>query len=388
MRYLLILLLVSALLWLPGNDGISAEAPLGAEGPREPAGLATVDGLAIATFAGTPAEIGAQVGALERGRVRSLLRIMALRSLPARIFRPRRVAALVAAIAPEHREELHALAAASGVGEAALDAANVLVDNQCSALVSPPSALQPLRVARNLDFFPASAVGGRTLLSIVRPAGRHAFASVGWPGGVGVVSGMNDAGVTACILLNHGDPHRGPGQPVCFRVREILERCASVDEAVACFAATPVASSQYVVIADAGSAVVVWQGADGVHVDHPVDGWLACANGRRDAQGPSDRRGRMLSSLATTLDPETVSAERMRQALTATYLTCLNAQAMLFVPATRSLELALGGMLHPAALSAWHRIDLDALFRGASAADAPVTRLDRVAALPHRVMFR
>jgi hypothetical protein len=244
-------------------------------------------------------------------------------------------------------------------------------------------------VARNLDFFPAGILGRRTVLTIVRPDGKHAFAAVGWPGCAGVLSGMNDAGLTACILLNHSQRRHAPAQPVCFRAREILERCASVEDGIACFAAAPVASGHYLVLADARTAEVLWQDADGVHLDHPTNGWLACVNGPRDRCGlPSDRRGRQLRRLAAAMDPETVSDADMRQALSATYLNLLNAQAMVFEPATRTLELAIGGALHPAALAAWRRIDLRALLAGAPATAAAVADLGRSIPLPHPLMFR
>ncbi len=344
----------------------------------------------IARYTGTPEDIGAAAGQSDPRRVRSLMRMMALRSLPARWFHPQRVTSLIAGIAPDHRAEIRALARASGVNEASMLAANVLVDSQCSALVSPSTEHQPLRVARNMDFFPATTLGQRTMLTILRPTGKHAFASIGWPGFAGVVSGMNDAGLTACILVNHDSRYIPGGQPICFRMRELLEGCATLEEAVTRFAAAPVGSSHYVLLADATMSTVVWQGRDGVmHRVAPHDGWLACSNGRRGADGlPLDWRGRRLQSLGAGLSRDAVTEADMRQALTATYLTWINAQAMVFVPATGTLELAVGGMWHPAARGAWHRIELQPLFADQPLGTTAVTALASVTPLRHPLFMR
>jgi hypothetical protein len=259
----------------------------------------------------------------------------------------------------------------------------VLVDNQCSALVSPARAGEPLRVARNLDFFPASVIGPRSVVQVMRPLGRHAFVSLGWPGFAGVTSGMNDAGITACVLLNKDQPGMRLGMPVCFRIREILERCATLEEAVACFNASPVASSQYVLLADRSSSALVWQGADGPHRDDPTDGWLVAANGKRSAGLPVDVRGRRLLAVGAGLAAGVVSDAAMRQALTSTYMDTLNAQAMVFVPERLTLEFALGSAFRPAALGHWRRIELADLFAGRPAPVTAMQELGSVAGLPH-----
>ena len=63
-----------------------------------------------------------------------------------------------------------------------------------------------LRVARNMDFFPAKLLGPGTVLTVWRRPGVRTVIGVGWPGYAGIVSGMNDAGLSVCILLQHGAP--------------------------------------------------------------------------------------------------------------------------------------------------------------------------------------
>jgi hypothetical protein len=350
-----------------------------------PAAVARPGGLPIAAAAGTPEEMGAAIGAAFRGEIPQLLRLMGVRTAGLRLLAPAKLKALTGAVPERYRRELTALAAACGVDADDLIAANALVDTQCSALVAPAVGDQPQRVARNMDFFPAAALGSKgTVLLALSATGAHRVVSVGWPGTVGVVSGMNDAGLTANILLNHGgSEHRG-GEPILLRIRTLLETAATVDEAVALFAASPVASGHYVLLADGTTSAVVWQTEQGVQRDDARDGWLSCSNGARTAGLAVDERGRTLREFISG----TPDDAWMRRCLSATYLKGINAQAMVFTPATRSLDLALGSGTQPAALQAWRRLDLTGLLAGGEPAAVTVADLPRVEPLGHFLDWR
>lgn len=360
----------------------AAAADTAAAAPVE-ARRAVVEGLTIASAAGDGAEVGAQLGARFRGEIEQLLRLMDVRARAGHLADRARWRALEQSVPERWRGEIAATAAAAGIAEGTLLAANILTDTQCSALVAPAGDGRPLMVARNMDFFPAGALGPGTVVMVLRPAGRHAFASVGWPGLAGVVSGMNDAGLTACVLLNHHGQGRGEGVPVLFALRALLEDCATLDEALAALEAAPVASAHYCLLADAQGAALAWHDRGGFHCHRPEAGWLACSNGERTADGlPDDDRGLRLRALARSAEAARPDAPWMRRTLTATYLAGINAQAMLFVPASRRLELATGTGLHPAALQPWHGLDLAPLLAGGDPAAAAVDRLPAAAPLP------
>jgi hypothetical protein len=218
----------------------------------------------------------------------------------------------------------------------------------------------------------------------MRAAGKHVVIAIGWPGYTGVVSGMNDAGVTACILLNlhGGGASQNMGTPLGYRVRTLLEGSATFDEAVAAFTAAPVGSDNYVVLSDATHAAVVWQdGQQFKRVDPKAD-WLFCTNGDQVAAlgGPTDARGRWLRTLAAATT--TGDATWMHTALAAVYLTGQNAQAMVFVPAERRLHLATGSAGRAAALALWRDVDLAPLFAGSDITDAEVMVLGTVTPVP------
>jgi hypothetical protein len=341
----------------------------------------------VVVVSGSPGEIGKQLGAAEADNMRAMLRLAWLRSIPVRLLHGRRLEGFIQAIPSAYREEIAACARSAGIDESTLLAANVLVDSQCSALVSPARAGEPLRVARNLDFFPASVVGPRTVVRVVRADGKHAVASLGWPGFAGVTSGMNDSGLTACVLLNRNHLMRS-GMPICFCIRDLLENCTTLDQAVERFSRCCVASSHYLLLADAQGAAVVWWDEHGMHRDDPTDGWLAASNGQRRHGLPVDSRGQRLVALGDHLRTLPVDDAAMRQSLTASYLDTLNAQAMVFIPAQLQLQFALGTAFHPAACGYWRAIDLGALLAGEPAASAAITDLGCSVSLPHPLTLR
>ena len=55
-------------------------------------------------------------------------------------------------------------------------------------------------LARNLDYPSLGYVHEYTLVTVYKPNDKHAFAAVGFPGLLGCLSGMNDAGLTVAVL--------------------------------------------------------------------------------------------------------------------------------------------------------------------------------------------
>jgi isopenicillin-N N-acyltransferase-like protein len=112
-----------------------------------------------------------------------------------------------------------------------------------------------LLVGRTLAL-PGAADGGdaaaaRPLVSFVRSPDVIPFASVGWPGLVGVVTGVNAEGIAVLVHPAHTtDMERVPAaQPATLVAREILENARSLDDAVAVLEhATPLGASSFLLI--------------------------------------------------------------------------------------------------------------------------------------------
>src|SRR5262249_48620408 len=136
----------------------------------------------------------------------------------------------------EHMKELEAAARVSGIDPNLLIFVNTLFDMQklwgCSALMIEPerSATHAPLFARNLDFVPFGRVHEYTLVTVYRPRGKYAFASIGFPGLHGCASGINEHGLAVAWLdassVRDGSPAFNPnGTPLVHCFRRILEEC-------------------------------------------------------------------------------------------------------------------------------------------------------------------
>lgn len=360
---------------LLAHAGAAAWRPGEADGAR----LSVHQGLGILELSGGPARRGRQMAALVGHQGGDLLAVMRLNPKAAMTDQTR-LSRVLAATRAADRAEIDAFAAATGLPADGVLLANATIETMCSAVAHIPSAT----VARNMDFFPPGPLGQATLLQIVREPGRRTYAAVGWPAMCGVISGMNDAGLSACILLNWKGEEPPPDEPLAFRVRSILQDCGDVASGLAALGAAPVGSRHYVLLADRNDAAVAWWTPDGMRIDRPRDGWLVASNWVRDGGVPrdDDRRGGCLTAACRVLDGSIPDPAWFRRVLSASYMPLLNAQAMVFDHRNRRLELALARGMKPAALQPWRRIELGALLDGAAAQD-PVLRLPAEIPMPH-----
>ena len=97
------------------------------------------------------------------------------------------------------------------------------------------------------------------VVSIVKPTGKIAFASVGWPGQAGVVTGINAQGIAVMVdPARTGDvrPTRS-ARPIAMLARAILEQAKTLDEAIKMVELTPTLGAALLVIVDGGSGAWV-----------------------------------------------------------------------------------------------------------------------------------
>src|SRR5262249_50751623 len=105
----------------------------------------------------------------------------------------------------DHRQELNAIVQA-GIERRPMVLGNTMLDLKqmfaCSALLVKPSRSQTnvVLVGRNLDFSSVGYIQEYSLVTIYHSPGKHEFVSVGFPGLVGCLSGMNDVGLCLGIL--------------------------------------------------------------------------------------------------------------------------------------------------------------------------------------------
>jgi isopenicillin-N N-acyltransferase-like protein len=212
------------------------------EGRHKKGSLKYVNGLPVLRVEGTPEEIGEQIGMLALRPARRLL------AFPGDMLREANAALAIVLVGgtarfmsthfpPDYARELKAMAAAGAVELDKLLVANTIFDIYksigCSTLAVGPerSATGGALFGRNLDFFSMGYLDQYSLVTVYHPNGKRPFVSVGFPGVVGCLSGMNDAGLALAVLevyeSKDGSASFDPqGVPYAMCYRELLETCA------------------------------------------------------------------------------------------------------------------------------------------------------------------
>jgi len=113
-------------------------------------------------------------------------------------------------------------------------------------------------LARAFDFEVDEVFDRHKAIFLVREEGKIPFASVAWPGLVGVVSGMNRSGVAVVVHGARGGTPAAEGEPVVHALRRVLSTTSDTDQALRALAEQPPMVSHIVILSDEqGRAAVV-----------------------------------------------------------------------------------------------------------------------------------
>jgi hypothetical protein len=338
--------------------------------------LKYINGLPVLVVSGTPEEIGDQTGVLGMKPFAGLLtqfqdtlkawgreRMYPLFLKTGNLMLPQ--------FPPDHRRELEAIAKASGVDRDLLVFANTIPDMMkligCSTLIvesSRSTTGQPL-FGRNLDWPPVGSLHEYVLVTVYRPKGKHAFASIGYPPMLGCPSGINDAGL--CLAQNEvytsrdGSPRFSPaGTPMLLAFRRVLEECTTIHEAEQLLRSLQRTKMCNLTVCDRTGGAVFEITPKNLVVRRPQQGVGACTNHFRTQELATSLVCPRYALLEKSQELKKLGVTEVARQLHAVNQGKMTLQTMIFEPAALRLHLAFG--IGPATALPLKRLELALLF--------------------------
>ncbi len=258
----------------------------------------------------------------------------------------------------DYRAELETMVKA-GVDRELLLVANTMFDVKkfigCSSLIveASRSATGAPLFGRNLDFPTAGYLQEYSLVKVYRPAGKRAFVSIGFPGLIGCLSGMNDAGLCLAVheIYNAGDGSKKfdeTGTPYALCYRRIMEECSNVAEAEKLLRSLKRTTRTGLAVCDRQSSAVFEITPSTLAVRHAVNGVCACTNHfcLKETAAPASNlfrtRDRLKKLEARGEGNGKLDLPAIHQALAEVNQSRHTLQTMIFEPATLRLHLAIG----------------------------------------------
>ena len=347
------------------------------EGRFEKAELKYIDDVPVLLVEGAPEEIGRQKAALTSEAVktvaeypRALLRLFHAESRWEKCVSAG--TAMMEHAPADYRAELQAFCKAAGVDREAGVVANTLPDTYrgwlgCSSLLVLPekSATRATLFGRNLDFYAVAGLDKCGLVTVYRPKGKRAFAAIGFPGLMGCVSGINDAGLALAVheVFFSGDGAtmlNTKAMPYAACFRRILEECDSVAAAEKLLRSVERSTLLNLAVCDRRDCAVLEMTPKTVAIRRGADGICVCTNHFRTEELALLAWCRRYRVLSTSAQIEKISVRDVAQKLDAVNQGRLTMQTMIFEPGPLLLHVSLGPP--PASKQPLHDIALGPLF--------------------------
>ena len=158
------------------------------------------------------------------------------------------------------------------------------------------SADSTMIVGRNFDFYVGDKFAEDKIVAFYHPSAGYRFMMVTWAGFTGVVSGMNENGLTVTINADKTTwPSGANATPVSLVAREILQYAKNIDEAWAIAKKRKMFVSESFLIGSAmdNRAVVIEKTPDSMGMYAPNDNFITCTNhfqGKELSQLPSNKK--------------------------------------------------------------------------------------------------
>ena len=273
-----------------------------------------------------------------------------------------------------HLAEMEAAAMAADRDENRLYFANTVADLSsglgCSTVVVQKERSKtgsPL-FGRNFDWLPTKGITEHTLIVVYKGEGKHAFAAITIAPITGVISGMNDAGLSLTIneisLKKSKDraAFNWSGTPLLLSFRRVLEECTTVAEAEKLLRGMQRTTSACLTLCDKDGGAVFEITPKNLEVRPAENGVCCCTNHFRTDKLMVENKCWRFDKLSPLCKEggEKLGVKDVFGRLDDVHQGKATLQSMVFEPKDRVLHLAYGE--GPATRKDLHRIDLGKLF--------------------------
>lgn len=135
-------------------------------------------------------------------------------------------------------------------------------------------------IGRNFDFYVGDKFAEDKLIAFINPSKGYKFMTVTWGGFIGVVSGMNEKGLTVTINAAKTDIPSGSATPVSLVAREILQYAKNIEEAEKIAGERKMFVSESFLVASAADnkAVIIEKTPTALDIYDPRQDFIVCTN--------------------------------------------------------------------------------------------------------------
>ena len=142
------------------------------------------------------------------------------------------------------------------------------------------SADSTLIIGRNFDFYAGTKFAENKIICFYKPSTGYKFMMVSWADMVGVVSGMNEKGLTVTINASKSSIPVQASTPVTLLAREILQYAENIDQANAIAQKRKLFVSESILVGSVndGKSVIIEKSPNKYDMVYPETCQIVCAN--------------------------------------------------------------------------------------------------------------